>query len=100
MKYTIRISERAEMEIKKAEDWYESQAPGLGKRFTSEIKEEIDSLLNPHVEHRLVFKILRRLLVHRFPYTIYYVRDEKIPSIEVISVLHNKQSKEELKGRI
>ena len=100
MNYKIQISERAEIEIKKAEDWYESQSIGLGERFVTELKGRIESSHNPLIEHKLAFKILRRVFMHHFPYVIYYFRDEQKLIIEIIAVLHNKQSRDTLENRV
>ena len=100
MSYKIQISLIAEMEIKSAQDWYEKQSPGLGERVADEVKETIESLLNPIYEHKLVHKKLRRILLPRFPYAIYYMRDETQKLVEVIAVLHDKQSKDGLQNRL
>ncbi len=99
MSYKIEIVEEAELEIKNAKDWYEEQSVGLGEGFSKAIKEHINSLTNPKVEHKTVYKNLRRILVHRFPYAIYYKRDEKNSLLKIMAVLHNKQSRKVLKKR-
>ena len=96
----IQISLLAEIEIKAAQDWYEKQTTGLGEKFADEIKGSIDSLLNPISDHKRVFKNLRRILLHRFPYSVYYIRNENEKLIEIIAVLHNRQSHDRLEERI
>ena len=100
MSYKLQVSEKSEIEIQTAKVWYEKQSVGLGEKFADEIKESIDSLLNPIADHKLVFKNLRRILLHRFPYIVYYIRDEQNFLIEIIAVLHNKQSLDILENRI
>lgn len=100
MNYRIQIDEEAEDEIRSAKDWYENRSWGLGEKFIIEINESILSLLNPKIDHKLVFKHYRRLLLRNFPYTVYYMRDETELVIRIIAVLHNKQSRDRLENRI
>jgi plasmid stabilization system protein ParE len=90
--YKIQITEEAEVEIRKATDWY--------SKFSSEIKDHVESLINSFVEHKLVVKNCRRMLLHNFPYTIYYSRNEQERVLEIIAVLHNRQSLNTLADRI
>jgi plasmid stabilization system protein ParE len=55
---------------------------------------------NPIVEHKVVMEKVRRVLVIRFPYAVYYYRDEKKATVKILAVLHNKQSIERLLDRI
>jgi plasmid stabilization system protein ParE len=94
--YKIQITEEAEVEIRKATDWYSNISLGLGEKFSSEIKDHVESF----VEHKLVVKNCRRMLLHNFPYTIYYSRNEQERVLEIIAVLHNRQSLNTLADRI
>jgi len=100
MSYNIRILTKAKLEIKKAKEWYENKSLGLGDIFAAEIEKAIDSLSSSKLDHKLVFSTHRRMLLHKFPYTIYYKRDETIRKVSVVAVLHNKQSFDTLKNRI
>ena len=91
MSYKILITPEAELEIKNAKNWYEEQQTGLGLGFVSTIKEHINLLKNPSVEHKVVSKNVRRILTKRFPFIIYYIRDEAKLQIKIIAVLHNRQ---------
>ena len=91
MSYKIKITQEAESEILQAQNWYEEQQTGLGQNFISTIKEHINLLKNPTVEHKIVFKNIRRVLTRRFPFVIYYIRDEKNLLIKIIAVLHNRR---------
>ena len=91
MSYQIRISEEAESEINKAKGWYEKQSYGLGEKFENDLKLEIESLLDFTIDHKTTHANHRRLLMYRFPYIIYYKREERTRIVEITSVLHNKQ---------
>ena len=100
MTYKIRVTTEAKIEIKEAKKWHENQSVGLGDTFTTEIKKAIRSLLNPQVDHKIAFTTHRRILLYKFPYTIYYKRDEIRGMVKVVAVLHNRQSQDRLKGRM
>jgi plasmid stabilization system protein ParE len=100
MTYEMLISEEAEIEIRAAKQWYEKQSAGLGEIFSGVLKATLDALLNSRVDHKLVFGNTRRILLRRFPYSVYYTRDEKNGIVEIIALLHNKQSREGLEERI
>lgn len=91
MNYKIEIAPEAEVEIILGKKWYEEQQPGLGKDFSATIKEHINSLRNPRIEHKLVFEDVRRMLTKRFPFVIYYQRDDDRYVIKILAVLHNRQ---------
>lgn len=97
MSYRISITEEAENEILQAKNWYEEQQTGLGESFSTTIKEHINQLKNPSVEHKIVFKNVRRVLTHRFPFVIYYSRDEKNLIVNIIAVLHNRREQLQFK---
>ena len=91
MSYTIKITEEAEAEILKAKLWYEEQQTGLGDRFSTTIKEHINKLKDPSVEHKIVFGNVRRVLTREFPFVIYYTREEQNLILNILAVLHNKR---------
>ena len=63
------------MELIDAQDWYEGEAPGLGRRFRAVIETTIERItLNP-LQFPLVFKNSRRALLRRFPYMLFFTID-------------------------
>lgn len=91
MNYTVRIAPEAESEFLQAKKWYEEQQTGLGEKFSKNIKEHINGLKDPSVEHKLVAENVRRILTKPFPFVIYYMRDEKNMVIKIIAILHNRR---------
>jgi len=73
MKYPIIIRPQAEDEIQSAYYWYEKRREGLGKDFLLCIEEIIERISrSPHL-YPIVYKNIRRALVRRFPYSIFYL---------------------------
>ena len=91
MSYKIQITEEAETDILQAKDWYEQQQVGLGQSFVATVKEHINLLKNPAIEHKVVSQNIRRILVNRFPFIIYYTRDEDKLLVKIIALLHNRR---------
>lgn len=93
MSYRIQISPEAQEEILAARKWYEEQQPGLGKDFANTVKDHINTLRFDTVEHRIVFDNVRRILVKRFPYVIYYSRNNNNRTVSIMAVLHERQNR-------
>ena len=84
--FTAIFTQAARAELIEAQDWYEAEAPGLGRRF----REAIDTLAermstNPR-QFPVVFKSVRRALLRRFPYALFFVIDEQ--TLFVIACFH------------
>ena len=55
-----------------AQVWYETQQTGLGGEFRSEISRVIDRLAETPLIYQIVHRDIRRAIVRRFPYLIWY----------------------------
>jgi len=71
--FRVIFTQAARLELIEAQDWYEGEAPGLGRRF----RQAIDALTermsaNPR-QFPVVFKDVRRALLRRFPYSLFFV---------------------------
>ncbi len=80
----LRFASVAELELAKALDYYESCGPGLGARFLAEVQLASERIETHPLAWRRLSPNVRRCLLHRFPYGIFYrVHDEEI---EILSV--------------
>lgn len=78
----------AEVEFKKAIEYYELQEKHLGIRFSIEVKNALERIcINPKA-WTSVSKNLRRILTYRFPYGILYNYNEVDSIIYVLAVMH------------
>lgn len=93
MSYRIRITTEAKQEILAAKQWYNHRQPGLGEDFAKTVKDQIDVLKSDTVDHKVVFDKVRRILVKRFPYVVYYTRNNENRTINILAVLHERQEK-------
>jgi plasmid stabilization system protein ParE len=72
-----------------ARDWYEDQRSGLGNTFAAEVDRTLGAVLQAPLAYPRVQGGMRRALVRRFPYAIYFraAPDE----IVVLAVIHGRR---------
>lgn len=79
----------AQAELDDALSWYEEQAVGLGYEFLDELDQTLRLIATFPEFHPLVDKKVRRCLVNRFPYGVFYgVADD---TIILIAIAHLKR---------
>jgi plasmid stabilization system protein ParE len=87
----------AQTELDDAFSWYEEQAVGLGYEFLDELDQSLRLIASYPQLQPLVDKKVRRCLVNRFPYGIFYGVAES--TIIVVAVAHLKRKPAYWKGR-
>ena len=75
----------AEMELIEAAAHYELQVPGLGERFEAEVRRATDILLEHPDIGSPADPHLRRFILNRFPFTLYYSTTSEVLRIEVVA---------------
>ena len=80
------ITQAARAELIEAQDWYEGEAAGLGPRFRVEIDTAIERISTNPLQFPVVFKNLRRALLRRFPYMLFFTVDGE--TLLVIACFH------------
>ena len=94
MTYKILLSRRANYEIIQSIDWYNSQKKGLGKRFYSNISDNIRIVKKNPFAFACRYKNFRCVPLNVFPFILVYFIDEH--NIIVISaVFHTSRNPEE-----
>ena len=77
MTQKIIIRPEAEKDINSAYDWYEEQQSGLGVEFAQALSDSMDLILEFPKMYSELYRGIRRALLKKFPYGIYYlVQDE------------------------
>ena len=97
MKRRILIRPEAEMEIEEAYRWYEEQRDGLGSDLLLCVEEGIEKIERNPEMYPLVHRNIRRLLIRRFPYGIYYIILQDI--IIIVAVFHGYRDPRQWKSR-
>ena len=88
--YTLSIRKEAEADIVEAYQYYESCRANLGSDFLLCIEESLARIQKNPKQYKRVHKQVRRTLVRRFPYGIYYLLDQE--NVPVIAVLHARKN--------
>lgn len=72
MSYEVQVRRAAELDIAEAQVWYETQQTALGAEFRSEISRVVDRLVTNPLIYQTVHRDIRRAIVRRFPYLVWY----------------------------
>jgi plasmid stabilization system protein ParE len=83
-RFVFRLEARDE--LLEAQDWYERRAAGLGTAFARTVEAAVESLQRAPRQYPVVHRDIRRVLLRRFPYAIFYRADED--EIIVLAVFH------------
>ncbi len=86
-KYRIKIDSVAISDIRDIARWYEEQKEGLGKRFQSIVKEQIDDLGNNPQIYAIRYKEIRCMLIRKFPFMVHFYINHQIYTVEILAVI-------------
>lgn len=90
MNYVLVFRPEVRDELDEAYSWYESQELGLGDDFLEQVDEALDRICQMPESYPAVYRDVRRTMIRRFPYIIYY----RIVSSRVIvtAVFHGRRN--------
>lgn len=86
MSRRLEIRKPAQADIADATRWYEQQDKGLGAEFLRALDACLASIQRNPEGHAYVHPRVRRTLLRRFPYGVFYVVEDQ--RISVIACLH------------
>jgi len=87
----------AENEFREATRYYETEAPGVGVAFVTEVRRAIRWIIeNPYAAVAVGSGIRSKMLNH-FPYNILYAVERDL--ILIVAVAHQKEAAEVLEGK-
>ena len=92
------VRPHAQLDIEEAVLWYENQRPGLGIGLLEAVDYLVDRILRSPCQFPEIQLGVRRALVHRFPYSLYFSASEE--RIEVIAVLHQHRHPDVWRERV
>lgn len=82
----VRFTPRAEHELAGAFKWYDLRRSGLGEEFLEEISEAVALLRRSPDIGTCVAGVVRRYLLRRFPYGVFYGVDDG--TVVIVAVIH------------
>lgn len=86
MKRRTFVRPEAQSDIREAAIWYERHEAGLGFRFVGEVRASLQRIADNPLRFPIVGGDVRRALLHKFPYSIYFVNERE--AVAIIAVLH------------
>ena len=93
----VRFRSEAASDVVLAKEWYDAQRPGLGDEFVQALERVIDLITYLPDAFPEIAVGLRRALLGRFPYAVYYRQDSE--TIDVIACLHTRRSPSRWRSR-
>ena len=100
MIYIVSILSEAEQDIDKAYIWYELKQLGLGAKFFNSVDKAIHIIVNNPLISEEIYKGIRRFVIKRFPFGIYYKVNSDIHEIQIVGVIHFMRNQRTFKKRI
>jgi plasmid stabilization system protein ParE len=88
----FRFKPSADRDVESAFVWYEERRPGLGDEFLDEVGAAVTRIAENSRAHQIIRGRIRRAVVHRFPYLIFYVIDPQ--EIVVLACMHASRDPE------
>ena len=90
--YSSTILPLAQSDIRDAALWYNSKQHGLGKRFTTQVRQKIDFIRQFPNASNIRYDNVRTTVLNSFPFMIHYTVDDINQRILVVAVLHTAKN--------
>ncbi len=93
----IFVRPEAQTDIRKAARWCEGRETGLGLRFVGEVRTSLEHIADNPLRFPIVGEDVRRALLHKFPYSVYFINEPK--AVAIIAVLHQHRRPDAWRSR-
>jgi plasmid stabilization system protein ParE len=81
----LSVGPQAERETQEAARWYNNASAGLGEAFLDIVQQTLDAIVENPLRFPLVHRDIRRALLKRFPYGIFFrVRSDRIKLLAIV----------------
>ena len=97
MSYSVIVRPGAQSDMADALRWYEDRSRGLGAEFLRCVEACLALIQRNPLAHPAVHGEVRRALVRRFPYGVFYLLEER--TIVVLAVFHAQRDPWQWKKR-
>ena len=88
--YRLVAEPRADLDVAAAYQWYEGERAGLGLQFLEELRAVYDRIAEDPLRYQDLESGIRRALLRRFPYSIYFAVESDV--VVILAVLHVSRS--------
>lgn len=83
------FTQAARLELIEAQEWYEAEAPGLGRQFRSEVDRAVERVREAPVQFPVIYAKARRALLRRFPYALFFTFEDE--TVFVVACFHGSR---------
>jgi toxin ParE1/3/4 len=90
--YRLLIRPEARADVAEAAAWYETQEEGLGREFLRAFRAATDPLRRNPLHYQIVFEEMRRVLLRRFPYGVFF--EVHATDVVVLGCMHGARDPE------
>lgn len=97
MDHSLLIRPEAQADLDEAYHWYEQQREGLGSDFLLCVEEGLEKIRRSPESYPLVHKELRRMLIRRFPYGLFYLVEGE--RIVLVAAFHARRDPKQWQSR-
>ena len=97
MKFLI-FRPAAAADVDEAYDWYESRRSGLGEEFLEAVRQTLLRVETQPEQYPVIRRKIRRALLQRFPYGLYYRVYED--HIVIVACMHGRRSPRRWQSRL
>ena len=89
MTLPVRTRPQADADLLEARAWYDAQEPGRGTVFFEAVSAIVHRIADMPLAFPLVERQLRRAVLRRFPYSVYF--QVRADYIVIVAVMHNSR---------
>ena len=98
MSLPLQFDPEALEEYDDAHDYFDARRPGLAQAFEDEVEKVFHRIVLFPRMHTEVYRGVRRAVVNRFPYCVYY--REEADHVRVVSIFHTSRNPSVWKKRV
>ena len=85
----VRLRPEAEQDLLEAALWYEANEPGLGGQFLDQVQATLAAIADQPAAYTVVHNSVRRALVRRFPFGVFYMIEDD--GALIVAILHGSR---------
>jgi plasmid stabilization system protein ParE len=93
----VSLSAEARRDLRQIVDYYNLQRPGLGQRFVLAVVDRPEAVAETPGSFPQVYADLRRSIVRKFPYGIFYRTVDEV--VRVVAIMHLHRDPESWRRR-
>jgi len=97
MSRQIVIHPEAELDLADAYEWYDEQRSGLGEELLLSIEVTLEAIRENPEQFPVVHKDVRRALIRRFPYGVFYLVEKEV--VVVLAIFHARRDPKHWQSR-